>query len=88
MQLVPCNIMTRLTAILSVAALFSSTVVGQTATQVPPDSPQPQTHSFELKDYSKPYSHFPNPIKPYIGHEISAPTLTNTPRLDQLMQNG
>jgi|KBSSwiStaDraftv2_1062776.scaffolds.fasta_scaffold20596_4 outer membrane protein TolC len=88
MQLVPCNIMTRLTAILSVAALFSSTVVGQTATQVPPDSPQPQTHSFELKDYSKPYSHFPNPIKPYVGHEISAPTLTNTPRLDQLMQNG
>ena len=42
MQLVPCNIMTRLTAILGMAALFSSTVVGQTATQAPPDSPNPK----------------------------------------------
>jgi outer membrane protein len=88
MQLVPCSFMTRLTAVLGIAALFSSTVVGQTATQPPPDSPQPQAHQFQVTDYSKPFRHFPNPIKPYTAHEIAAPDLNNTPRLDQLMQNG
>jgi hypothetical protein len=65
MQLVPCNIMTRLTAILGMAALFSSTVVGQTAIRLA-GCATPNT-AFELTDYSKPYSHFPNPIKPYIA---------------------
>ncbi|HSS96756.1 MAG TPA: TolC family protein [Terriglobales bacterium] len=80
--------MTRLTAILGIAALFSSTVVGQTATPAPPDSPQPQAHQFQVTDYSKPFRHFPNPIKPYMPHDIPAPNLNNTPRLDQLVQNG
>jgi len=80
--------MTRLTAILGIAALFSSTVVGQTATQTPPDAPKPQAHQFDLRDYSKPYSHFPNPIKPYMPHDVVAPNLSNTQRIAQLMQNG
>jgi outer membrane protein TolC len=80
--------MTRLTAVLGIAALFSSTVVGQTATQTPPDAPQPQAHQFQVMDYSKSYKHFPNPIKPYMPHDIPAPNLSNTARLDQLMQNG
>jgi len=88
MQLVPCNFTTRLTAVLGIAALFSSTVVGQTATPAPPDSPQPQAHQFQVTDYSTPFRHFPNPVKPYMPHDIPAPNLSNTPRLDQLMQNG
>ena len=39
-------------------------------------------------DYSKPSSHFPNPFAPYIPHLVPAPNLSNTPRMDQLMQNG
>jgi hypothetical protein len=39
-------------------------------------------------EYAKPRSHFPNPIAPYEGRAVAAPNLTNTPRLDQLMQNG
>src|SRR3954454_11719619 len=88
MQLVPCNFMTRLTAVLGIIAVVSSTVVGQTATPAPPDSPQPQAHQFQVTDYSKPFRHFPNPVKPYMPHDIPAPNLNNTPRLDQLMQNG
>src|SRR5215813_5567501 len=89
MQLVPCNVMTRLTAILGIVGLLSSTVIGQTATQAPPDSPQPQAaHQFQVTDYSKPFRHFPNPVKPYMPHEVPAPNLSNTSRLDQLMQNG
>ena len=39
-------------------------------------------------DYSKPNSHFPNPFAPYIPHLVAEPNLSNTSRIDQLMQNG
>src|SRR5882724_9809739 len=88
MQLVPCNFMTRLTAILGIVAILSATTFAQTAAQAPPDAPKPQAQQFDLKDYSKPYSHFPNPIKPYMPHAVSAPNLSNTQRISQLLQNG
>src|SRR5438132_4574126 len=88
MQRVPCNFMTRLTAVLGIAAILSTTTFAQTAAQAPPDAPKPQVQQFELKDYSKPYKHFPNPIGPYKPHDVPAPNLSNTARLDQLMQNG
>ena len=43
---------------------------------------------FVVGEYSKPRSHFPNLIAPYEGRSVTAPSLSNTPRLDQLMQNG
>jgi outer membrane protein len=43
---------------------------------------------FVVGEYAKPRSHFPNPIAPYEGRPVAPPSLTNTPRLDQLMQNG
>src|ERR1700756_5235862 len=43
---------------------------------------------FVVGEYAKPRSHFPNPIAPYEEHRVAPPNLTNTPRLDQLMQNG
>ncbi len=88
MQLAARNFLTRLTIIFGTAALFSSTALGQTASPTPPEAPRPQTRQFEMKDYTKPYSHFPNPFGPYMPHAVSAPNLSNTPRLDQLMQNG
>lgn len=39
-------------------------------------------------DYSKPRSHFPNPLTPYKPQHVPAPSLNNTPRIDQLMHEG
>src|SRR5262249_8332379 len=41
-----------------------------------------------MADYTKPKSHFPNPIAPYIAKEVPEAFLANTPRIDQLVQNG
>src|SRR6476661_2180486 len=42
----------------------------------------------EMFNYSKPKGHFPNPIAPYVPHEVAPPDLTNSPKLDQLMREG
>ena len=52
----------------------------------PAASEQPKP--FRVGEYSKGRSHFPNPIAPYVGRQVSAPSLTNAPRLDQLLKNG
>ncbi len=54
--------------------------------QPSPQAPQPQ--QFELKNYAKPRSHFPNPIAPYTAQHVAAPILTNTSRIDQLLRDG
>ena len=56
------------------------------ASTTPPQAPQP--HTFDLKDYSKPRSQFPNFLAPYKARSVEAPNLSNTPRIGQLMQNG
>jgi len=43
---------------------------------------------FKVEDYTKAHSHFPNLIAPYKPHSIPAPNLTNTPRIELLLQNG
>src|SRR6266446_3634315 len=58
----------------------------QPAASQPPQTPQPQ--QFVLKDYSKPRSHFPNPIGPYMPRYVEAPTLSNTPRIEDLLHDG
>jgi len=58
----------------------------QSAPAVPPQAPEPQ--HFVLKDYAKPRSHFPNPIGPYMSQHVAPPDLRNTPRIEQLLQNG
>ncbi len=57
-----------------------------TPNQGPPPSP-----SRALKfgpDYSKGQSWFPNIIAPYTEKHVPEPELTNTPRIDQLIQDG
>ena len=56
------------------------------APQTPQQASQPQ--NFVLQDYSKPASHFPNPISPYMPRHVSPPNLSNTPRIDELMHDG
>jgi outer membrane protein TolC len=52
------------------------------ASQPLPDKPLP------ILNYSKPVSHFPNPIGPYTPRHLAAPNLANTGRIDQLMHEG
>src|SRR5438094_4246616 len=57
----------------------------------PPSAPQPQATAAKpvrMIDYSKPRSHFPNPIAPYLPHRVPEPSLQNSLRLEQLLQNG
>jgi outer membrane protein len=56
------------------------------ANQAPPAAPEPQ--QFVIKDYSKPRSHFPNPLAPYTAQHLPPPTLQNTPRIEQLLREG
>ena len=49
-----------------------------------PSSSQP----FDVREYSKPRSAFPNLIAPYTPRRIEAPNLANTPRIDQFMHDG
>ena len=62
--------------------------------QQPPVTPQPAPQAekpaapFRFTDYSKPKSHFPNLLAPYTARNVSPPSLSNTPRIEQLMQNG
>jgi outer membrane protein TolC len=63
----------------------------QTSAQ-PPLAPAPQAQtqktSYPFSDYSKPRTHFPNPVAPYSPRTVSPPNLANTARIDQLMRDG
>ena len=82
---------------LALAALLIAPGWAQDTAQSAPNAPSqstpaqaqsPRSQAFEFSSYSKPRSHFPNPIGPYIPRTVEAPNLSNTPRIDQLMQNG
>lgn len=47
-----------------------------------------KSQPFDVKEYAKPQSHFPNPISPYTARRVAPPNLANTPRIDQLMHDG
>src|SRR5216683_2731842 len=84
-------------AVLFLAAIMVTAGWAQDASSVPsapsaqipaqkavPSSSQP----FEVKEYSKPQSSFPNPLAPYTARHVAPPNLANTPRIDQLMHDG
>ncbi|MCU1297646.1 MAG: outer rane efflux protein [Acidobacteriaceae bacterium] len=50
--------------------------------------PYSQSAPDVAKDYSKGRSQFPNIIAPYIPQHVPPPSLTNTPRINELFQNG
>jgi len=56
------------------------------AQQPLPAAPTPQ--ATKLRDYSKPPSHFPNPVAPYWPEGVPATELGNSLRIEQLYQNG
>ncbi|MEO8735106.1 MAG: TolC family protein [Edaphobacter sp.] len=70
------------------------TVVNDTTGQPGlPQAPQPKlTEPLYLRgtssDYSKPKSHFWNPVAPYTATDVALPRLGNTPNLDALLKDG
>jgi outer membrane protein TolC len=89
-------------AALFIAAVFLAVILvsaawAQDASSVP-SAPSAQMQSqkavpsasqpFDVKQYSKPQSPFPNPIGPYTARHVAPPNLANTPRIDQLMRDG
>ena len=88
MQLVPYRFLSRLVALLGTVVALAVFTASQTTSQAPPEAPKPQARHFELRDYSKPQSHFWNPIAPYTSRNVPQIGQTNTPRLDDLMKDG
>src|SRR5579859_1288246 len=64
----------------------------QPAAQEPPNAPAPSNGAARparLTDYSKPKSHFPNPIAPYYETpRVPEANLVNSQRIEQIFQNG
>jgi outer membrane protein len=76
------------------AGLTNGWAQESTQSSEPPSSPTPQAtpgpqpQRFVVEDYSEPTAQFPNPIAPYKPRHVPPPNLSNTARIDQLMQNG
>ena len=87
-------------ALLTIASLIASPVFAQAQQTQPPAAqvpaqpqaappPPSEPRSFSLgPDYSRGPRFFPNIIAPYVQHAVPEPVLTNSPRIDQLIQNG
>ncbi len=95
MSLPGLNSAARLVAAIALAGSLALSSWAQDAVQpaAPASSqatpaPTPQPNRFVLGDYAKGRSHFPNPIAPYTARHLPPPDLSNTPRIDQLLQNG
>ncbi|MFZ0760549.1 MAG: TolC family protein, partial [Candidatus Sulfotelmatobacter sp.] len=73
------------------AALFATLSIAGWG-QEPPAAPVPQntpeTRPLPVMNYSRPVSHFPNPIAPYVPRRLASPNLANTARIDSLLRNG
>jgi outer membrane protein len=93
---------TVLTAFQRAAALFLAASMvpagwAQDASSVPsaPSAQMParravpsKSQPFDVKEYSKPRSAFPNLLAPYTARRVAPPNLANTPRIDQLLHDG
>jgi hypothetical protein len=77
---------------LAAAAVLFATLTIASWAQEPPAAPTPQNtpeaRPLPVLNYSKPVSHFPNPIGPYTPRHLAAPNLANTARIDALMRDG
>lgn len=81
------------TARLAAAVTLFGTLTLAGWAQEPPAAPAPQAAPekqapLPVLNYTKPASHFPNPIGPYTPRHLPAPNLANTGRIDQLMHDG
>ena len=56
--------------------------------QMPAQKAVSSSQPFDVQEYAKPRSPFPNVLGPYTARHVAPPNLANTPRIDQLMQDG
>jgi outer membrane protein len=77
----------RLAATASLFATLTITCRAQESSAAPTPPPLPDK-PLPVLNYSKPVSHFPNPIGPYTPRHLAAPNLANTARIDSLMHDG
>src|ERR1700733_3971291 len=95
MRTQPCLVLTAFerAAPFLLAFILAAAGWAQDTSLVPP-APSPQNpvasspQPFNVNEYAKPKSHFPNPINPYLVRQIEPPNLANTPRIDQFMHDG
>ena len=74
---------------LTLVAVLGGNLMAQQAQPAPAQAPPaPKPQHFVLEDYTKPRSHFPNPIGPYSPKRLPPIDLSNTPRMETLLQNG
>jgi outer membrane protein TolC len=78
----------RLTALACISAALSLTCWAQDPPAAPTPQSAPQSQPLPVLNYTKPVSHFPNPIGPYTARHLAAPNLSNTARIDSLMHDG
>jgi outer membrane protein TolC len=78
----------RFAAIAVLSATLSAVCWGQEPPPAPTPQNTPEAKPVPALDYSKPESHFPNPIGPYKPRYVAAPNLSNTSRMDSLLREG
>src|SRR5713101_6091653 len=67
----------------------ASSVPSAPSAQMPAQQAVPsKSQPFEVKEYSKPRSAFPNLLAPYTARHVAPPNLANTPRIDQFLHDG
>jgi outer membrane protein len=83
------------TVLLAAAVSLFATLTLVCSGQEPPAAPiaptplnTPEARPVPVLNYTKPVSHFPNPIGPYTARHLGPPNLANTARIDQLMHDG
>jgi outer membrane protein len=79
-------------AVIMVSAAWAqdaSPVPSAPSAQVPPQKALPSSSQpFDVQQYSKPRSAFPNLVAPYAARHVAPPNLANTSRIDQLLHDG
>ena len=78
----------RLAAAASLFATLTLACWGQEPPAAPTPQNTPEARTLPVMNYTKPVSHFPNPIGPYKPRYLAPPNLANTARIDQLMHDG
>ena len=70
---------------------FPASIWGQEQQNTPNAPSAEQEVKTSIKkpaDFSRPKSHIPNPIAPYVPAKVNAPSFSNTPRIDSLVKDG
>ena len=87
-MLFPClRSVTRVTVANVLLSILTLAAWGQEPPVAPVPQNTPETQPVPILNYTKPVTHFPNPIGPYTPRHVAPPNLANTARIDSLMHD-